>query len=246
VRRGLLAAGVACVLAGCGGGAGDLRVSAAASLRLAFTRYAHEFEPPRVRLAFAGSDALAAQIEQGLRPDVFASANTVLQRRLRREGLVEAPVVFASNRLVLAVPRGSSITGLASLEHPGVSVAVGAAGVPVGAYTATVLGRLPAAERALIEANVRDREPDVTGIVGKLAAGAVDAGFLYATDVAASAGRIRAIALPPALEPQVAYGAAVVRGSSHRAAAERFLAGLLSGAGRAELLHAGFLPAPAR
>ena len=35
-----------------------------------------------VRYSFAGSDLLAAQIEAGLRPDVFASANLTLPRRL--------------------------------------------------------------------------------------------------------------------------------------------------------------------
>ena len=36
-----------------------------------------------------------------------------------------------------------------------------------------------------ILANVRSNEPDVAGVVGKVAQGAVDAGFVYVTDIRA-------------------------------------------------------------
>ena len=94
-------------------------------------------------------------------------------------------------------------------------------------------------------ANVRDREPDVTGIVGKLLQGAVDAGLLYATDVGCRGRALRAIDLPGSLRPQIAYGAAVVRGAPHPFAARAFIAGLLRGAGRADFIRDGFLPPPA-
>ena len=233
-------------IAGCGGSSGDteLKVSAAASLTSAYLAYAKTLKNLDVHYSFAGSDALAAQIEQGVRPDVFASANTKLPAALYAKHLVEAPVVFAGNKLVLAVPASSDISSLADLQKPGTTIAVGNATVPVGSYTETVLGRLPAAQKAQIAKNIRDREPDVTGIVGKLSEGAVDAGFLYATDVAAAGGKLKAIDLPAALQPNVAYGVAVVRGTAHAAAARVFIAGLLHGAGQSELLNAGFLPPP--
>jgi molybdate transport system substrate-binding protein len=235
----------AALSSGCGsGGSSQLEVSAAASLRKAFTQYGHQLDSTRVRYSFAGSDALAAQIEQGVRPDVFASANTQLPDTLFARGLVARPVVFAANRLVLAVPASSSISGLADLERPGVSVAVGSPTVPVGAYTNVVLGRLPSSQRRRLLANIHDREPDVTGIVGKLVQGAVDAGLLYATDVSAAKGRLRAIALPAAQQPQIAYGVAIVDGAPNPAAARAFISGLLHGAGGADLLRDGFLPPP--
>lgn len=250
-RRSPLAVAVLAALAlgGCGGGSGSrprLYVSAAASLRKAFGAYAHTFAAASVSTSFAGSDALAAQIEQGLRPDVFASADTVLPDMLFAHGLVTRPEVFARNRLVLAVAAHSAISSLADAERRGVTVAVGTPTVPVGAYTQKVLARLPAAQRRALLGNVRDREPDVSGIVGKLQEGAVDAGFLYATDVSAAGGSLRAIALPASVQPQVAYGIAIVRGTSHLAQAQAFVAGLLHGAGRAELLRDGFLAPPSR
>lgn len=237
----LLFAGVS-ALSACGGSDPTLRVSAAASLQKAFTRYGHSFG--QVDFSFAGSDELAAQIEQGALPDVFASANLKLPARLYTKGLVEKPVEFAANRLVLAVPRDSRIADLAQVERPGLALAVGTPTVPVGAYTTTVLSRLPLSAREGVIANVRDRESDVTGIVGKLAEGAAQAGFVYATDVAATDGGLRAIQLPAALRPRVGYAVAVVRGSPHAKQARAFIRGLLRGAGGSDLREDGFL-APA-
>src|SRR4029078_799907 len=93
---------------GGGGNEPTLTVSAAASLKKAFESYAKDFKAAKVRYSFAGSDELAAQIRQGAKPEVFASANTKLPDQLYHEGLVEKPEVFATNRLVLAVPSGSS------------------------------------------------------------------------------------------------------------------------------------------
>lgn len=225
-----------------------LTVSAATSLKTAITAYAEGFEAATVRASFAGSDELAAQIRQGVRPDVFASANTKLPDRLFKEGLVGKPKVLTGNRLVLAVPAsGSPKRSVASLEdlgRPGVTLALGAESVPVGAYTRTVLERLPAAQRRAILANVRSNEPDVGGVVGKLTQGAVDAGFVYATDVKAARGKLRAVDLPKALAPTVAYGVAIVRGTRQPAAANAFVAGLLKGDGQAALREAGFDPPP--
>lgn len=216
---------------------------AAASLQDAFNRYAAQLGrtgDPGARLSFAGSDALAAQIEAGVRPDVYASANTQLPERLYREGLVEKPLVFATNTLVLAVPSGSQITSLADAERPGVMLAIGEPQVPVGSYTRIALGRLPAAQRRLLLAKARDVEPDVSGIVGKLTEGAVDAGFLYVTDVAATRGALRAVQLPASLQPNVAYGIAVVNGTRHPRQARRFIDGLIAGPGREDLRADGF------
>src|ERR1044072_8951767 len=96
----------ACVLAlsGCGSSDDTLTVSAAASLKTALTQYGGDFQAAKARFSFAGSDELAAQIRKGAKPDVFASANTKLPDELYKEGLVEQPVTFAGNRLVLAAP----------------------------------------------------------------------------------------------------------------------------------------------
>ena len=221
-------------LAGCAGGSAQLKVSAAASLQPPFTALGG------ARFSFAGSDQLAAQIRAGARPDVFAAANSKLPEALYAEHLVEKPVAFARNQLVIAVRRDSAIRSLAQLARPGVVIATGSDTVPVGAYTATTLARLPAAQRDAIEHNVRSRDPDVAGVVGKVTQGAVDAGFVYLTDVVATRGALRAVRLPAVLQPQVVYEAAVVRGSSRAAAARAFVRGLVHGRAADLLRRAGF------
>ena len=233
-----------CVVgAGCGSGdspssGGGLTVSAASSLKQAFTDYGASFKPGPVRFSFAGSDELAAQIRSGIRPDVFAAANTLLPDDLYSAGLVERPVTFARNRLVLAVPSKSSARAVADMASPGMKLAIGSPSVPVGIYTRQVLAKLgPLGTRILH--NVRSEEPDVKGVVGKLTQNAVDGGFVYVTDVRAAKGALRAIDLGAA-SPPVAYGIAVLKGAKHPDAARAFVKGLTSPHGRALLRAAGF------
>jgi molybdate transport system substrate-binding protein len=233
----LLAA--AALLAGCGDdGSPRLVVSAAASLSDALTQCSREFRGADVRLSLAGSDELAAQIRQGVKPDVYAAANTALPEQLAEEGLVEKPVVFATNELVLAVAaEDPKIASLADLARPGIKLVIGAESVPVGSYTRQVLNRLPEPQEQSILANVRSEEPDVTGVVGKLDRGGADAGFVYRTDIVDG---LEAISLPADLQPTVAYGAGVVRGAPQRELAQRYLDGLVDGACADALRHAGF------
>ena len=249
----VLVASLVLAVAGCGsdvesgGSKPQLTVSAAASLKQAFTDYGEQFPDATARFSFAGSDELAAQIEKGVKPDVYAAANTKLPDDLHAKGLVEKPTIFAGNRLVLAVPaEGAKVGSLDDLKAKGVKLAIGASDVPVGSYTRTVLGKLPPEEREAILANVRTEEPDVAGITGKLTQGAVDAGFLYASDVRGTDDKLKAIQLPDELQPTVAYGAAVVKGAKHPEEAKAFISGLVDGTGAQALEDAGFLPPPGK
>jgi molybdate transport system substrate-binding protein len=242
-----LLAGIVVALAGagCGGGGSDeptLTVFEASSLTEALQRYGDSFAGAAVRSSFAGSDQLAAQIRQGARGDVFASADIDYPAELRREGLVEKPVVFARNRLVVVEPKDGAVGPLADLARSGTKIAIGDPGVPVGAYTRGVLERLPAAQRQAILANVRSEEPEVSSVLAKVTSGAADAGFVYLTDAKAAAGQVQVVPIPPRLQPDVAYAAAVLTSSDKPGLAQRYLKGLLHGQGARELRRAGFLP----
>jgi molybdate transport system substrate-binding protein len=249
VKRLVTAAVVtAAVLAGCGGSSEPtLKVSAASSLKKALNAYGGQFDEAKTAFSFAGSDQLAAQIEQGAPVDVYAAANTKLPDELYSKGLIEKPVVFATNTLVVAVPAGDSkITSLDDLARKGVKIAAGAESVPVGSYTLKVLAQLPDAERTAITGNIVSSEPDVASVVGKVAEGAADAGFVYITDVKATGGRLKAIQIPASLNPTASYGAAVVKKTKHAKQARDFLNGLVNGAGQDQLRQAGFGAAPAQ
>jgi molybdate transport system substrate-binding protein len=257
-RLALLLAAGALFLGACGGdddddsgdgggsGGGDptrLVVSAAASMTEAVGKCAPEFgaaEDADVKLSFAGSDELAAQIRQGVKVDVYAAANTRLPDELHDDDLLSKPVEFATNEFVLAVPEDSDIKSVEDLIDEGTKIAVGSESVPIGEYTRETLAKLPPDEEKAILANVRSNEPDVKGIVGKLTQGAADAGFVYVTDVNATGGDLTAIKLPSALEPEVTYGAGVVKAGRQPDLAQTFVDGLLEGDCATALEKAGF------
>src|SRR5947207_2292276 len=60
-----------------------------------------------VTYSFAGSNTLATQITNGAPADVFASANTSLPAQLYAAGVVEKPVSFTRNALVVVVPKSN-------------------------------------------------------------------------------------------------------------------------------------------
>jgi molybdate transport system substrate-binding protein len=256
VKRALVLLGAcAAIAAGCGsddgggGGSGSKRlvVSAAASMKEALTACAPRFdkaENASVRQSFAGSDELAAQIRQGAKVDVYAAANTKLPDKLHADKLLGAPVKFATNEFVLAVPKGSKIHSIDDLTKPGTKLVIGSASVPIGSYSRDTLAKLPARQEKAILANVRSNEPDVKGIVGKLTQGAADAGFVYVTDVNATNGKLTAIKLPKELQPQVTYAAGVVTKSGQPDLAKKYVDGFTQGDCADSLRKAGFGPAP--
>jgi len=235
------AVAVALIATGCGYGGDEdprLTVSAASSLKGAFTGYGEDFPDADVRLSFAGSNQLAAQIRAGARPDVFAAASTLLLRKLFEEGLVEEPVEFAYNRLVVAVPKDGSVKTFADLADRGVRIAVGTASVPIGSYARAALAQLPGSVRRRVEANIETEEPDAASVVGRVRAGVVDAGIVYRTDVRA-VSELRGLEMPVRVRP--AYAAAVVRGRDDHG----FVEGLTGRRAREPLQRAGFeLPPP--
>jgi molybdate transport system substrate-binding protein len=253
MRRALTVMGLALLVAGCGDdedGSGDntrLVVSAASSMTEALEACAPRFEEQEgadLRLSFAGSDELAAQIRQGAPVDAYAAANTRLPEELYGEGLLSKPVEFATNEFVLAVPAGSGIDSVEEVADEGTKVVVGSESVPIGSYTRETLAKLPPGHERAILANVVSNEPDVKGIVGKLTQGAGDAGFVYVTDVNATGGELEAIELPERLEPQVTYGAGVPTEAEEPELGRRFVDGLREGPCAAALEEAGFGRAP--
>ena len=212
-----------------------LTVLAAASLTNVFPQIA-----PKNHYSFGGSNMLAAQIQQGAPADVFASANTKLPEQLYEQGLVEKPVVFTRNELILIVPKANpaGIHSVFDLRKAGVKLVVGAVGVPVGDYTRVVLHNLGLDD---VLSNVVSNETDVREVLAKVALGEADAGFVYVTDARTVRGRVATIGIRWSAQPIVQYAVAVVKHSRHLAAARAFVHTLLGPAAQKKLLAAGFL-----
>jgi len=235
VKRALVVALLALVLPASVSGGTPITVLAAASLTDVFPRIA-----PSPRYSFAGSDQLALQIRQGAPADVYAAASPKYTQLLYRDGFVQKPVVFATNKLIVLVPRSNPahITTVYDLRREGIKLVIGDRTVPIGSYTRQILDALGITTD--VTKNVVSQETDVKGIVTKVALGEVDAGFVYLTDAKPVASRTRSIALPAWAQPPIRYELAVVKASANVAAAKAFLKKVTSKHGRQLLSKAGF------
>jgi molybdate transport system substrate-binding protein len=219
-------------------GGTQLTIYAAASLTEVFQSY-----DPRQRYSFAGSNALETQIRNGAPADVFASAAPLNTQRLFKAGIVDRPVTFTANRLVLIVPRSNpaDIHSIYDLRRKPVKLVVAGAAVPVGGYTRTVLKKMGLSS---VLSKVVSQESDVKAVTGKVALGQADAGFVYATDARPVADQVTVIRIPAWAQPRIRYEIAVVSKSGNRAAAQAWIRTLLSAKGQNALRAAGFLPIP--
>ncbi|OOC54181.1 MULTISPECIES: molybdate ABC transporter substrate-binding protein [Nocardiopsis] len=239
-------------LTACSAGEGtgrQLNVFAAASLTDVFTDLAEEFEDrhPRteVVLNFAGSSDLAVQINSGAPADVFAAADTAtMDRVVEGEGLDadwsaehgERGVVFATNTLRIAVPPGNpaGIGELADLAGEGATVAFCAEEVPCGAATAEALGE------AGLEITPDTYEENVRAVLTKVELGEVDAGLVYATDVASAGERVEGVEFAEAGAAVNEYPVGVVSTTSDAGLAADWVELVRSGTGAKALDEAGF------
>ena len=243
MRRRALFALALLAFVGCGGGAtggGSANdhptVFAASSLTEVFPQI-----DPAATYNFAGSDDLATQITEGAPADVFAAASTKYPDQLYEDGLVDKPEVFATNRLVLIIPKDNpaGIRSVDDLRDPDVKLVIGAEGVPIGDYTRTVLENMGATD---VLDQVVSEEDDVKGVVGKVSLGEADAGFVYVTDVRPVKDKVTAIELPAKAQAEVQYEIAVVKDAPHHDAAHEFIEQVLGEEGQAQLQAAGFGP----
>ena len=231
--------------------AGDLIVSAAASLTNAVRAAGKLFEAShpshKVVFNFASSDVLLSQVAKGAPVDVLATADTETMDRAEKQNLI-APGsrrVLLHNALVVVAPANGSlrIGHLQDLAEPAVRrIAIGnPASVPAGRYAREALQTAGLWEklepRYILGQNVRQ-------VLDYVARAEVDAAIVYKTDAAIMAGKIR-IAAELATATPIAYALAIVQSSRNREAAAAFVKSLQSEPARAIFVRHGFLPAEA-
>ncbi len=232
-----------------------LTVFAAGSLTESFERLARAFEAAnpdvRVECNFAGSQQLLAQLRQGARADVFASANRREMDGAIADGLVDAGAqrLFAHNRLVVIVSNKGAhgVTDLAGLAAPDLKLVLADPSVPIGGYTqqmlqgAAALPGMPSDFAGRVAANVVSREQNVKAVLAKVRLGEADGGVVYATDVTAAAARdVRVVQVPEAVNPKADYPIAPLRRSGDPELADRFIAFVRGPQGRQILSEFGF------
>jgi molybdate transport system substrate-binding protein len=196
---------------------------------------------PNATVVLGDSDELAARIRDGAEADVFLSEGAKPLAALRTDELVEPPVAFASNSLVIVAPRANrkQVNHIVDLTRKGVRLALGAEGVPVGDYARESL-ELAGLGAALD--NVVSLEQGVDGVVAKVKRADADAGIVFTTDALALGDDVRSFSISPYFQPEIGYYAAAVSPSSDRASA--YVERLAGSGAQAALSRAGFFPAP--
>ncbi len=227
--------------------AGEITVSAAASLQDAFREIGKQFETrsgTRVNFNFGASGALQKQIESGAPVDVFASAGRPQMDALASQGLItsDSRRDFARNELALVVPadqkldlKSFSDLGSAQIKR----LAVGnPKTVPAGQYSEQSLTRLGLWQQ--LQPRLVFGE-DVRQVLDYVARGEVEAGLVYASDARAIDGSVRILARAPAdSHEQILYPVAVVRASKQQETARAFINIVLSDEGQQRLEKYGF------
>ncbi len=226
--------------------AAEVTVSAAASLTNAFKEIAENFETAnpehKVLLNFAGSGELLQQIAKGAPVDVFASADQETMDKAQAQGLLNdaSRKDFVQNTLVVITPSNSKLElkALTDLQQDALQrLAISnPESVPVGRYS----------KQALVTSNLWDALADkmintqnVRQSLDYVARDEVDAGFVYATDAAIMADKVKVQFTVP-LETVVSYPIAVTKEGAAKELSQQFIDYTFNEESQAVLTKFGF------
>ena len=251
----LLSACTSSGLGPAGRGETELVIYAASSLTDLFDELAKDFSSKypgtKVTFNFAGSNQLRAQIEQGAKADIFASANQEEMDKLRDSGLLSgSSAIFAQNELVLVAPRRDEerVRRLEDLATPGLKLVMASPNVPAGNYTLSMLNKLSSNPRYggdfkdRVLSNVVSQETNVRQVLSKVQLGEADAGIAYASDVTVGQRRdLRVINIPREANVRASYPIAVLKGSRETDLARSFVDYILSAAATGALRKHNFI-----
>ena len=200
----------------------------------------------RVVASYAGTSALARQIESGAPADIFLAANAAWMDHVEAQGLIEpgSRRPLAGNRLVFVTGDGamapfepSAPLDLAALLDGGRLAVGNPEHVPAGIYARQALetlGLWPGVQSHLAPA------ADVRAALALVARGETPLGIVYSTD-AALVEEVRVVGtIPATLHEPIVYPVALIAGRDTPLAA-RFFEFLTGPEGRAAFARAGFV-----
>jgi len=222
---------------------GEITVFAASSLTESFDAIAKQFEKKypdvSVKFDYDASSNLATQINQGAPADVFASADQDnLQKTIDSGAVTPPPIVFAKNRLEIAVEKGNpkKIKGLADLDKSELVVVLCADAVPCGKYAAEAFAN------ARVTVSPASKEENAKATLSKVSLGEADASVVYVTDVQAAKGGVSGVKIPDRQNVIATYPIAVTKDSRSSAAAKTWVQFIESKTAQTTLRRFGFLP----
>jgi molybdate transport system substrate-binding protein len=227
----------------------SLVIFAAASLKNALDQIAADWSratgKPMPRISYAGSSALAKQLEQGAPADLFISADLDWMDYVAKKGLIEAGTRtnLLGNKLVLIAPRDSKVSievkqgfDLAKALGDGKLAMANVDAVPAGKYGKAALQKLGAWQGVKDKIAQADNVRAALLLVGR---GEAPFGIVYATDAAVEPNVKIVGVFPEDSHKPIVYPAAVTK-ASRSADAKLFLDHLKGAAARIDFEKQGF------
>lgn len=221
--------------------AATLNVLAASSTRVIndeLTQRAGQLAPP-VNLNFenGGSSDLVSKLREGAPADLLLTASKKTMDKAVQDGTVATPEVLATNVMVMVVPKGNpagirSVEDLADSHH----FVLCDPQVPCGDISSQIISD------KRLDVHPSSQERQVADVLGKVASGEADAGWVYSTDAAAAGDDVEVIDIPGAEKFTNQIMGAVTAEASHPDQARAVL-DILSGDFASTWRERGFTPA---
>lgn len=218
-----------------------LNVLAASSTRVIndeLTQRAGQLAPP-VNLSFenGGSSDLVSKLREGAPADFLLTASKKTMDKAVQDGTVAAPKVLATNVMVMVVPKGNpaGIHSVEDLPHSHHFVLCDPQ-VPCGDISSQII------DDKHLDVHPSSQERQVADVLGKVASGEADAGWVYSTDASAAGDDVEVIDIPGAEKFTNQIVGAVTAEASHPDQARAVL-DILSGDFASTWRERGFTPA---
>lgn len=209
-----------------------ITIFAAASLRNALDDAAKAFEKStgdKVVISYAGSSALAKQIEQGAPADIFISADLDWMDYVAKAKLIKNDTRFnlLGNRLVLIAPKTSTVSVKIAKDFPLATILgdnhiamADVKSVPAGKYGSAALKKLGV--WSSVEPKVA-QAANVRAALALVAQGEAPLGIVYETDAAAEP-KVKIVGVfPDDTHPPIIYPIAITAATKNADAAKAFI-----------------------
>ena len=226
-----------------------ITIFAAASLKTALDGAAAAYEKStgnKAVISYAGSSALAKQIEQGAPADIFVSADLDWMDYVQKAKLIKEDTRFNlfGNRLVLIAPKASTVELKIGKDFP-LAVALGdnhlamanVKSVPAGKYGSAALQKLGV--WSAVEPKVAQAD-NVRAALALVAQGEAPLGIVYETDATAEPKVKIVDVFPENTHPPIIYPIAIIAATKNGDAAKAFIDYLKSADAQAFFTKQGF------
>lgn len=208
-------------MSGCSNEKQTITVFAASSLTESVKEiretYIKEQTDKNVELNLDSSSRLRLQIEQGMKAQIYLSANKKHYDILKEKGMIASGKYFLSNSMVLIVPSDNPAK-IEKLEDLGKACkfVIAQKEVPAGNYALQILDKLNNKfgnnYKEKVLTNVVSKENNVKQVVAKIVLGEADAAFVYSSDVTLEIKeKVKVIEIPKEYNVNASYWAAILK-----------------------------------